>query len=66
MTESHLLSRRAALKFGAAVAALPLVHIRTAGAAGKLKVAFGSSLVPGADDALRKLIGQWARRQKLR
>ena len=31
-------TRRSALKFGTAVAALPLVHIRTAGAAGKLSL----------------------------
>ena len=38
-------SRRRALKLGAAAAALPLVHIRTAGAAGKLKLALWEALV---------------------
>jgi hypothetical protein len=36
---TNRISRRRALKLSAA-AALPLVHIRTAGAAGKLSVAF--------------------------
>jgi hypothetical protein len=43
---------------------LPLVHIGTAGAAGKLKVALGNSFVPGADAAIRALIGQWGEETK--
>jgi hypothetical protein len=58
------LSRRAALKLGSA-AVLPLVHVRTAGAAGKLKVAFSDSLAPGADEALRKAVEQWAAKNKV-
>ena len=40
MTNSCAVTRRTALKIGATAAALPLVHIRTAGAAGKLSVGF--------------------------
>ncbi len=54
------LSRRGALKLGAATAALPLVHIRTAGAAGKLSVGFWDHWVPGANDIMTKLVKQWS------
>ena len=40
MIKSNGISRRKALKIGAAATALPLVHIRTAGAAGKLAIGF--------------------------
>jgi hypothetical protein len=40
MSNLHPLSRRQAIRLGAVASALPLVHIRTAGAAGKLSVAF--------------------------
>lgn len=58
------LSRRGALKLGAAAAALPLVHIRTAGAAGKLSVGFWDHWVPNGNVAMRKLVDQWAERTK--
>jgi hypothetical protein len=45
-------------------ATLPLVHIRTAGAAGKLKVALPTSFTPGADAARRKLLEQWGEQTK--
>jgi ABC-type glycerol-3-phosphate transport system substrate-binding protein len=38
MSQPGKISRRNAVKLGAAAAALPLVHIRTAGAAGKLNI----------------------------
>jgi len=57
-------SRRDALKVGAAAAALPLVHIRTAGAAGKLNVGFWDHWVPGANDAMTKLVNAWAEKTK--
>jgi hypothetical protein len=63
MTQHHI-TRRDALKIGAVATTLPLVHIRTAGAAGKLKVALTKSLVPGADAALDTLIGQWGEETK--
>ena len=60
MTQAHHVSRRAALQLGAATAALPLAHVRTAKSAATLRVALASSLVPGADAALQGLIERWA------
>jgi len=58
------ISRRNALKLGAATAALPLVHIRTAGAAGKLAIGFWDHWVPGANDVMTKLVNSWAEKNK--
>jgi ABC-type glycerol-3-phosphate transport system substrate-binding protein len=59
------LTRRSALGVAAGAAALPLVHIRTAGAAGKLSAAFWDHWVPGANDVMRKLVAQWADTNKV-
>jgi ABC-type glycerol-3-phosphate transport system substrate-binding protein len=59
------ISRRRALKSAAAVAALPLVHIRTAGAAGKLSLAIWDHWVPTGDAALKKLVDAWAEKNKV-
>jgi ABC-type glycerol-3-phosphate transport system substrate-binding protein len=59
------LSRRQALKFGVAASALPLVHIRTAGAAGKLNAGFWDHWVPGANDVMQKQISVWADKNKV-
>src|SRR5690348_12583808 len=59
------ISRRKAVQLGAAAAALPLVHIRTAGAAGKLSLALWDHWVPTGDDAMRKLITAWAEKNKV-
>jgi ABC-type glycerol-3-phosphate transport system substrate-binding protein len=64
MTRSGPVSRRTALKVGAGAVALPLVHIRTAGAAGKLKTAFTTNFTPGADAALRNEIERWGAQTK--
>ena len=58
------LSRRGALKLGAATAALPLVHIRTASAAGKLSVGFWDHWVPGANAVMTKLVNAWGEKNK--
>jgi ABC-type glycerol-3-phosphate transport system substrate-binding protein len=58
-------TRRSALALGTAAAALPLVHIRTAGAAGKLSLALWDHWVPTGDDAMRKLVGAWAEKNKV-
>ena len=58
-------SRRRALKTGAAAAALPLVHIRTAGAAGKLSLAIWDHWVPSGNAALKKLVDEWADKNKV-
>src|ERR1700733_71532 len=64
MPKSVKISRRTAVKLGAA-AALPLVHIRTAGAAGKLNVGFWDHWVPGANVVMQKQISAWADKNKV-
>jgi ABC-type glycerol-3-phosphate transport system substrate-binding protein len=59
------ISRRSALKLGAAASTLPLVHIRTAGAAGKLKLALWDHWVPTGDAAMKKLVDEWAEKNKV-
>jgi ABC-type glycerol-3-phosphate transport system substrate-binding protein len=58
-------TRRNALKLGAAATALPLVHPHTAGAAGKLSLALWDHWVPTGDDAMRKLVNDWAEKNKV-
>jgi ABC-type glycerol-3-phosphate transport system substrate-binding protein len=65
MVESHSLSRRKALKLGAAAAALPLVHVRAAGAAGKVSIGFWDHWVPGANDAMKKQVAAWSDKTKV-
>ena len=50
------ITRRNALKIGAAAAALPLVHIRTAAAAGKLSIGFWDHWVPAGNAAMQKQV----------
>src|SRR5271165_5054694 len=59
------ITRRSAVKLGAAAAALPLVHIRTAGAAGKLNIGFWDHWVPGANDVMQKQVNVWADKNKV-
>jgi len=59
------MSRRKALRLGVAAGTLPLVHIRTAGAAGRLKVALWDHWVPAGNTAMRTLVGAWAERNKV-
>src|SRR5258708_32109936 len=65
MQTKRKVSRRGALKLGAAAAALPLVHIRTAGAAGKLSVGFWDHWVPGANDVMQKQVNVWPVKNKV-
>ncbi len=65
MQTTKRVSRRNALKLGAAATALPLVHIRTAGAAGKLKMALWDHWVPTGDAAMKKLVDEWAAKNKV-
>jgi ABC-type glycerol-3-phosphate transport system substrate-binding protein len=65
MSKSLTLSRRRAATLGAAAAALPLVHVRTAGAAGKLSVGFWDHWVPGANDVMRQQVNAWAEKNKV-
>jgi ABC-type glycerol-3-phosphate transport system substrate-binding protein len=65
MPRKQKLSRRRAVQLGAAAAALPMVHIRTAGAAGKLAVGFWDHWVPKGNEILRKQIQTWADKNKV-
>jgi ABC-type glycerol-3-phosphate transport system substrate-binding protein len=64
MVAPHPLSRRKALKLGAAAAALPLIHVRTAGAAGKVSIGFIDHWVPAGNDAMKKQIAVWSDKTK--
>jgi ABC-type glycerol-3-phosphate transport system substrate-binding protein len=63
--ESARPTRRRVLKTAAAAAALPLVHIRTAGAAGKLSLGLWDHWVPGANDVMQKQVNAWAEKNKV-
>jgi ABC-type glycerol-3-phosphate transport system substrate-binding protein len=54
MPNTNRVTRRAALKLGAASAALPLVHIRSGRAAGKVSVAFWDHWVPEGNEVMKK------------
>ena len=58
-------SRRKALQLGAAAAALPLVHIRTAHAAGKVSIGFWDHWVPAGNAAMKKQVDAWAAKNKV-
>jgi ABC-type glycerol-3-phosphate transport system substrate-binding protein len=53
------------MRTGAAAAALPLVHIRTVGAAGKLTLGFWDHWVPRTNDVLRQQVETWAGKNKV-
>lgn len=59
------LTRRSALQFAAGAAALPLVHIRTAGAAGKLAAGFWDHWVPNGNKVMQKQVDVWAEKNKV-
>ena len=59
------MSRRNAMKLGAATAALPLVHIRAGRAAGKISVGFWDHWVPGGNDVMKKQCAAWAEKNKV-
>ena len=65
MRTPRRVSRRRALQLASASAALPLVHIRTAGAAGKLTFAMWDHWVPTGNDAVRKVVDAWAQKNKV-
>ena len=65
MSRSQGISRRHALKLGAAASALPLVHIRTAGAAGTLNVGFWDHWVPKGNNVMQKQVNAWADKNKV-
>ena len=59
------MTRRGALKAAAAATALPLVHIRTAGAAGKLSLAFWDHWVPTGGPVMKQIVDEWAEKNKV-
>jgi ABC-type glycerol-3-phosphate transport system substrate-binding protein len=64
MPTSRKITRRGTINLAAA-AALPLVHIRSAGAAGKLSIGFWDHWVPGANDVMQKQVNAWASKNKV-
>jgi ABC-type glycerol-3-phosphate transport system substrate-binding protein len=65
LTRTGRVSRRRALQIGAAAAALPLVHIRTGRAAGKMSIGFWDHWVPGGNDAMKKQVDAWAAKNQV-
>src|ERR1700719_1941618 len=65
MVKAGHVSRRNTLKLGAAAAALPLVHIRTARAAGKVSIGFWDHWVPGGNDVMQKQVNAWGEKNKV-
>ena len=65
MKKSWTISRRNTVKLAATAAALPLVHIRTAAAAGKLNIGFWDHWVPGANKVMQAQVDAWAAKNKV-
>jgi ABC-type glycerol-3-phosphate transport system substrate-binding protein len=59
-TQTTKVSRRRTLKLAAASAALPLVHIRTGRAAGKVSIGFWDHWVPDANEVMKKQCAAFA------
>lgn len=64
-TKAGQITRRNALKIGITAAALPLVHIRTAAAAGRLSVGFWDHWVPKGNEVMQKQVNAWADKNKV-
>jgi len=58
-------TRRKAIQLAAAATALPLVHIRTAGAAGKLSIGLWDHWVPAGNEVMKKQVDAWAEKNKV-
>ncbi len=58
-------TRRRALKLAAASAALPLVHIRTGRAAGKVSIAFWDHWVPAGNAAMQRQVDAWGAKNQV-
>jgi hypothetical protein len=59
------LTRRTLLATAGATVALSSPFVRSANAAGRLKVALIDHWVPGANDAMRKVCNEWAEKEKV-
>ena len=60
-----IVTRRNALKLATAATALPLVHIRTAGAAGRVSIGLWDHWVPDGNAIMQKQINTWAEANKV-
>jgi len=58
-------SRRSALKLAAASAALPLVHIRSGRAAGRVSVAFWDHWVPAGNTVMKQQVEAWGAKSQV-
>jgi ABC-type glycerol-3-phosphate transport system substrate-binding protein len=65
ISKPERLSRRSALKVGAAAAALPLVHIRSGRAAGKVSIAFWDHWVPEGNEVMKKQCEAFAKKNQV-
>src|SRR4029450_13109655 len=67
MTRVHRITRRQALKAtaGAVGATLPLVHVQSAAAAGKLTMGVWDHWVPSAHPVLKGRVDEWAAKNKV-
>ncbi|HVY17863.1 MAG TPA: extracellular solute-binding protein [Rhodopila sp.] len=65
MRKAFKVTRRGAIKLAAAATTLPLVHIRTAGAAGHVKIGFWDHWVPGGNNIMQKQVDAWADKNKV-
>ena len=62
---NNKVSRRKALKLGAAASVLPLVHIRTAGAAGQVSIALWDHWVQQGNGVMKEQIAKFADKNKV-
>jgi ABC-type glycerol-3-phosphate transport system substrate-binding protein len=62
---SRKMTRRGALKLTAATAVLPLVHIRSGRAAGKVSIAFWDHWVPAGNAVMQKQVEAWAAKNQV-
>jgi ABC-type glycerol-3-phosphate transport system substrate-binding protein len=59
------MTRRSALKLAAASAVLPLVHIRSGRAAGKVSIAFWDHWVPAGNAVMQKQVEAWGAKNQV-
>jgi ABC-type glycerol-3-phosphate transport system substrate-binding protein len=62
---ANRMTRRRALNLAAASAALPLVHIRSGRAAGKVSIAFWDHWVPSGNAVMQKQVDAWAAKNQV-
>jgi ABC-type glycerol-3-phosphate transport system substrate-binding protein len=65
ITQTTKVSRRRALKFAAASTALPLVHIRSGRAAGKVTVGFWDHWVPEGNEVMKQQCTAWGAKNQV-